>query len=93
MCLCVCSYEQELSEAAEHVVCVLDGRDRPVGTTTYLHLHQLIEQIRNTNYFAGKRNGTSHEELATAVAGPTAVPETLTSVSVHTQSIWGNDMV
>lgn len=73
------NYEQLLSEAAEHVVCVLDGRDRPVGSTTYLHLHQLIEQIRNTNYFAGKRNGTSHEEAATVVAGPTAVPETLTS--------------
>jgi hypothetical protein len=59
--LCVCSYEQELSEAAEYVVCVLDGPDRPVGPTTYSYLHQLIEQVRNTNYFTGKHNGTSHD--------------------------------
>ncbi|XP_045174193.2 caprin-1-like [Mercenaria mercenaria] len=45
-------YLESLSEASEHIVCLLDAKDKPVvGTTSYKELKELLDLISQCGYF------------------------------------------
>lgn len=45
-------YLESLSEASEHIVCLLDAKDKPVvGTTSYKDLKELLDLISQCGYF------------------------------------------
>lgn len=45
------NYPKKLNQAAEHLVNVLDGKDRQVVGTTYKELKELITLINDCGYF------------------------------------------
>ena len=44
-------YSQRLTTAAEHLVAILDGKDRQVVGTTYKEIKELIDLISGCGYF------------------------------------------
>lgn len=48
-------YPQRLTQAAEHLVNILDGKDRQVVGTTYKELKELITLINECGYFERAR--------------------------------------
>lgn len=57
------SYESQLTAASEHLVNLLDARDRELNGTTYKALNELIEKINNCNYFDSTSKKEEQEPL------------------------------
>lgn len=45
-------YHEQVAAASEHIVCLLDSKDKEVIGTTYPHLHELILKIQSCGYFS-----------------------------------------
>ncbi|GFO33824.1 Caprin-1, partial [Plakobranchus ocellatus] len=55
-------YSQRLITAAEHLVAILDGKDRQVVGTTYKEIKELITSISECGYFEKMASGDEVEE-------------------------------
>ena len=60
--LSLCSYDEQLNEASEHMQNYLDSKDKEVAGTTYKALHDLVIRIEECNYF-DTTNKTAQPEM------------------------------
>lgn len=59
------NYLESLSEASEHIVCLLDAKDKPVVGTTYKELKELLDLISGCGYFEKAKDDGSGKEADT----------------------------
>jgi len=45
-------YHEQVAAASEHIVCLLDAKDKEIIGTTYSQLHELISKIQSCGYFS-----------------------------------------
>lgn len=56
------NYHESLSHAADHIVSLLDAREKPVVGTTYKELKELLDLIAGCGYFEHTEQGDELKE-------------------------------
>ncbi len=62
VCMVFSSFETQLNDAADHLMGVLDSREKAVAGTTYKDLSQLISTISTCGYFDQPPEAEAEEE-------------------------------
>ncbi|KAL4224651.1 positive regulation of dendritic spine morphogenesis [Mactra antiquata] len=58
-------FQQELGDASEHIVCLLDSKEKAVVGTTYKDLKELLDLISNCGYFEKVQSSTTEPSTET----------------------------
>lgn len=66
--LCLRSYDEQLTEASDHIQNYLDNKDKEVAGTTYKALHDLVTRIEGCSYFDSISRTVQPETLETQSA-------------------------